>query len=41
MTSKDQTGRSVWNCTAALLEFTFNINDQEEGFKQYCNEISR
>lgn len=41
MKSKDRTERSVWNCTAMLLELTFNINDQEEGFKQYCNEISR
>lgn len=41
MKSNDQTVRSVWNCTVMLLECAFDINNQEEDFKQHCNEISR
>lgn len=37
MKTKNQTGRSVCNCTATQMEFTFNINNQEEGFKQDYN----
>lgn len=37
MKTKNQTGRRICNFTATLMEFTFNINNQEEGFKQDYN----